>query len=251
MPIECSNWADSERSRVTAVQPSSSTFTSGSADVDHRLDGEEHAGLELGAGAGAAGVDDLGAVVEQAADAVAAEIADDAVAVRLGMALDGVGDVAEMVAGPRLLDAEHQAFVGDVDQLARLQRDVADQVHAAGVAVPAVDDRGHVDVDDVAVLERLVAGDAVADDMVDRDAAALGVAAIAERRRHARRRRASCWWTMSSSSCGRDAGHDVRGERVEDLGGEPAGAAHAFEAFGPVELDHAVARLRRGRRRRR
>ena len=28
MPIECSNWADSERSRVTAVQPSSSSFTS-------------------------------------------------------------------------------------------------------------------------------------------------------------------------------------------------------------------------------
>ena len=62
-------------------------------------------GLKLGAGAGAAGMDDLGAVVEDAADAVAAEIADDAVALRLGMALDGVGDVAEMVAGLGLLDA--------------------------------------------------------------------------------------------------------------------------------------------------
>ena len=27
MPIECSNWAERLRSRVTAVQPSSSTFT--------------------------------------------------------------------------------------------------------------------------------------------------------------------------------------------------------------------------------
>ena len=77
----------------------------GSAKVDHRLDGEEHARLELGAGAGTAGVDDLGAVVEDAADAVAAEIADDAVAIGLGMALDGIGDVAEMIAGPGLLDA--------------------------------------------------------------------------------------------------------------------------------------------------
>ena len=77
----------------------------GAADVDHRLDGEEHAGLELGAGAGAAGVDHFGAVVEQPAEAVAAEIADDAVAVGLGVALDGVGDVAEAVAGPGLLDA--------------------------------------------------------------------------------------------------------------------------------------------------
>src|SRR4051794_28848006 len=68
------------------------------ADVDHRLDGEDHARLEFGAGAGTAGVDDLGAIVEDAADAVAAEIADDAVALAFRMALDRVGDVAEMVA---------------------------------------------------------------------------------------------------------------------------------------------------------
>src|SRR5687768_3921624 len=69
------------------------------ADIDHRLDGEEHAGPELGAGAGAAGMDDLGAVVEDAPQAVAAEIADDAVAIGLGVGLDGVADVAEMGAG--------------------------------------------------------------------------------------------------------------------------------------------------------
>ena len=39
----------------------------------------------------------------------------------------------------------------------------------------------------------------------------------------------------------RDAGHDVGHERIEDFGGEPAGAAHAFEAFGSVQLDDAVA----------
>ena len=38
-----------------------------------------------------------------------------------------------------------------------------------------------------------------------------------------------------------DAGDDVRHQRVEDLGGEPAGAAHALEPVGAVELDHAVA----------
>ena len=36
---------------------------------------------------------------------------------------------------------------------------------------------------------------------------------------------------------------DVRHQRVEDFGGEAAGAAHALEPFGPVELDHAVARF--------
>src|SRR5437763_1780208 len=83
--------------------------------------------------------------------------------------LDGVGDVAEMVAGLRLLDPEHQAFVSHIDQPARLNADIADQVHPARIAVPAVDDRGYVDIDDVAVLELTVAGNAVAHDVIDRD----------------------------------------------------------------------------------
>src|SRR3546814_4776342 len=73
----------------------SSDVCSSDLDVDHRLDREDHAGLQFGAGAGAAGMDDLGRVVEQAADAVAAEIAHHAVTMRLGMLLDGVADVAE------------------------------------------------------------------------------------------------------------------------------------------------------------
>ena len=128
-----------------------------------------------------------------------AKIADDGVAAGLGMALDGVGDVAEAVAGLRLLEAEHEALVGDVDQLARLEADVADQKHAAGVAMPAIDDRRDVDVDDVAVLQLPVLRNAMADDMIDRGAAALGIAAIAEGRRD-RACASMCSRTMSSSS---------------------------------------------------
>ena len=102
-------------------------FHVGAADVDHRLDGEEHAGLQFGAGAGAAGVDHFRAVVEQPAEAMAAKIADDAVAVLFGMALDGVADVAEPIAGPRLLQPEHQAFIGHVDQLAGLDRHIEEE----------------------------------------------------------------------------------------------------------------------------
>src|SRR3954467_2120314 len=180
-------------------------------------------------------MDYFGAVVEQAPDAVAAEIADDAVALAFGMPLDGIGDVAEVIAGPRLLEAEHQAFVSDVDQLPRLQRHVADQIHAAGVAVPAIDDGRDVDVDDVAVLERLVARDAVADDVVDRDAAALGVAAIAEGRGdRARFDRHPVDDVVEV--LGRHAGDDMRYQRVEDIGSETPGIAHAGKAFGAVKL---------------
>ena len=75
--------------------------------------------------------------------------------------------------------------------------------------------------------------------MVDRDAATLGIAAIAERRRQ-----------PAGIAChlvddivqflGGDAGHHVRRERVEDFGGEAAGLAHAREALGTVKLDNPV-----------
>ena len=108
--------------------------------------------------------------------------------------------------------------------------------------MPAVEDRGHIDVDNVAGLERFVARNAVAHDMVDRRAAAFGEAAIAERRgnsagveRH----------TLDNfvEFTGGDAGHDVGHERVEDRGGEAAGGAHPGEPLRPVELDDARARF--------
>src|SRR5690348_11726035 len=75
----------------------------GPTDVDHRFHGEDHSWLQLGAGAGASGVDDLGTVMEEPADSVPAEIANDAVALRFGVALDRIGDIAEIIAGPGLL----------------------------------------------------------------------------------------------------------------------------------------------------
>ena len=70
--------------------------------------------------------------------------------------LDGGADVAEMRAGAHLADADPHRLVRDVDQALRGGRDLADGVHAAGVAVPAVLDDGDVDVDDVALLQALV-----------------------------------------------------------------------------------------------
>src|SRR3546814_14099338 len=52
----------------------------GLADVDHRLDGEEHAGAKLGAGAGLADMDDHRSVAEIPADAAAPEMTAKAIA---------------------------------------------------------------------------------------------------------------------------------------------------------------------------
>jgi hypothetical protein len=215
------------------------------ADIDHRLDGEEHAGAQLRAGAGAAGVDDFGGVVEHLPQTVAAEIADHRIAVGFGVALDRVGDIAHAVARFRLLDAQHHAFIGDLNQLARLDRGLADQIHAAGVAVPAIDDHGHVNIDDIALVELLVAGDAVADNMVDRGAAAVRETAIAERRRD-RSGGERLLPDHVVQRAGGHAGHDMRDKAVEYLGGQPAGLAHAGKTLRSVQLDRAGAGLRGG-----
>src|SRR4029079_14357806 len=69
------------------------------AEIDHRLDGEEHAGLQRHAFAGPADMYDVRLVVEQAAQPMAAEIAHHAHALRLDKALDGVTDIAGGGAG--------------------------------------------------------------------------------------------------------------------------------------------------------
>ena len=54
----------------------------------------------------------------------------------------------------------------------------AHKEHLAGIAVVAVFDDGDVDIDDIAVFEFFVAGNAVADLVIDRGADGLGVTVV-------------------------------------------------------------------------
>ena len=110
-------------------------------------------------------------VVVDLADAVAAVLAHHAETLAFGVLLDRVADIAEGRARLDRADAAEHRFAGHFHQSLGHHRGRAHVVHAAGVAVPAVLDHGDVDVDDVAVLQDLgLAGDAVADDVVDRGA---------------------------------------------------------------------------------
>ena len=62
--MECSNCADNDLSRVTAVQSSAKNFGLGTAKVDHRLDGKEHAFFKPRAGSFASVVQNVGWGVE-------------------------------------------------------------------------------------------------------------------------------------------------------------------------------------------
>ena len=85
--------------------------------------------------------------------------------------------------GLHRLDRAHRRLVGALDQQPVLLGDVAGQERRVGVAVHAVDVGGDVDVDDVAVLDHRRVRDAVADDLVQRRAARLREALVAQRRR--------------------------------------------------------------------
>jgi hypothetical protein len=168
--------------------------------------------------------------------------------VPLRMGLYGMADVAQMLARSCLLDAQHQAFIGHLDQPPRLDRHVACQIHAAGIAMPAVEQRGHVDIEDVTLADDPVAGNAVADHAVERDAAAMRIAAIAQRGGHRAPVQRHLPHDVVERASG-DAGLHMGHQRVQDFGSEAARLAHAFKGFRAVQLDRGRAgrhRLRGG-----
>src|SRR5262249_19061933 len=123
-------------------------------------------------------------------------------------------------------------------------RDGADRVHATGVAMPAVENERHVDVDDVALAQRLVVGDTVADHVVDGGAGRLAVAAIHQGRgqRLVGGREVE---NQPVDLLGRYAGPDLAVQHVEAFGGQPPRPAHALEGSRAVQLDLSGFSLRR------
>src|SRR5690606_8806694 len=206
------------------------------AGIDHRLNGEGHAFLQHHAFARPAVMQHLRLVVVDLADAVPTVLADHAEALRFGEGLDRVAHVAQGGAGPDHPDTAEHRLAGDLDQAPGQHRGLADVVHAAGIAVPAVLDHGDVDVDDVAVLQDLgVAGYAVADDVVDRGAHRLGEAAIADVGRDRALHVHDVVVADAVQLLGGHARLHVRGNDLEHLGGQAAGDAHLLDLFGGLE----------------
>jgi len=150
---------------------------------EHGLDRERHPRNQQGVVARVEVVLHLEPTVELGADSVADELPDDTEAVSLGVALDGVADGVERLGRPNGVDAQVHGDSGLGDEAPGVVVDVADQDGHRGIAVDPVEEDRDVDVDDVAVGQWSAVGDAVADDLVDRGAHRLGVAAVVERAR--------------------------------------------------------------------
>jgi hypothetical protein len=177
-----------------------------------------------------------------------AEVAHHRAALRLRVVLDGPADVAEGGARLHRLDPLPHGRVRHVQQAAGLGRDLAHRVHPAGVAVPAIDDDGDVDVGHVAGVEaqvRRAARDAVADDVVAAYAGGLGVALVAQ----AGGEGAVVQDELARGAVDRVGGHawdDQRDQHVQALGRQPTRPAHALEVLQAVAADRADLDIVRG-----
>jgi hypothetical protein len=208
----------------------------GPAQIDHRLDGEEHARLQPCAGPPAAVMQHVGRRMEHPPQPVAAEIPHDRTALGLGMGLDRRADIAEGGTRADLLDPLHQRVMGDLDQPLGPAAGAPRDIHPAGIAVPALDDHGHVDVQDVAVAQQLVARDAMADHMVHADAGGVLVALVADGRRGHAQRLDPAAHEIVDRAC-RHAGFHEGPDGIEDVRHHMAGSAHPGEVLRFMKPD--------------
>ena len=214
----------------------------GFAGVDHRLDGEHHAFLQLQAGAGLAVMQHLRIFVEHLADTVPAVLAHHGEALGLRQFLDGVADIAQAHAGPHHLDAGQHALAGGVHQPLGQHRGLAHVVHLAGVAVPAVLDDGDVDIKDVALFEHLfLVGNPVADHIIHRCAYRLREAPVAQAGGDGVLLVDDVVVADAVQFLGGDPGLDVLADHFQNFGGQAARFAHFRDVFrgfyGDVHVD--------------
>ncbi len=107
--------------------------------------------------------------MEAPAYAVAAELAHDGEPLAFGKGLDGKADIAEANTGLDAHDALPHGFKSDAAQAFGSNGDIANHVHPAVVAKPALfGDHGDINVHDVAFFKRLVVRYAVANHVIER-----------------------------------------------------------------------------------
>src|SRR5690606_38856909 len=209
--------------------------------IEHGLDGEDHAFLQLQASAVLAVVQHLGLFMEHLADAVAAIVAHHAVAVGVGMFLDDLADITEVGAGANHGDTLIQALLGNAGQSGDPVGYLANMEHLAGVTVVAILDHSDIDIHRVAILQRLVVGNTMADHVIERGADGLGEgdatvpAAVVQRRGNGFLFIDDEVVTTLVQLIGGHARLDVFPDHFQHFGGQSAGDAHAGDVFGGLD----------------
>src|SRR5262245_11978960 len=210
--------------------------------VDHRLDRDHQPGGEAAALAGVPVVRDVRLLVHGPADAVPDELADDRVAVGLGMRLDGPAYVPQALAGHAGGYGALQGLARDTHQRLGGWGHVADRDGTRRIAAPAVLEGPEINGQNVTRLEHHVpAGDAVHHHLVDRgaDHGGIGrnaVSPVAEERRLGFELPQPAGGDVIELP-GRDPGLGGRLEHVEHVGHDQVCLAQLGNFGRALELD--------------
>ena len=136
---------------------------------NHRLDGNDHAGLEANASPLLSIVRNVGVLVHHAANAMAHIVTKHAVTVRLGERLNGITNIPDMITGNSLLNGSLKAITRNLAQGLGLGRGGADEKRPSVIADPTVDNGSRIDGDDIAIAQDHVGvGNTVDHGIVDR-----------------------------------------------------------------------------------
>ena len=136
---------------------------------DHRLDGNDHSGLETNAPPLLSVIRNVGVLVHHMANTMPHIIAKHAIAVRLGEGLDGITDIPDMVTGNSLLDCSLKAIARNLAQGLGLGRGGTDEKRPSVIADPTVNDSSRINGDDIAIAQDHVGvGNTVNHGIVDR-----------------------------------------------------------------------------------
>ena len=147
---------------------------------DHRLDGDDHTGLETNAPPLLSVIRNVGILVHHMANAVPHIIAKHAIAVRLGERLDGITNVPNMVTGNSLLDGRLKAIARNLAQGLSLGRRGTDEKRPSVIADPTVDNGTRIDGDDIPITQDHVGiGNTVHHGVVNRRTNGTGEPAVA------------------------------------------------------------------------
>ena len=122
---------------------------------------------------------DLRGFVHFPADAVAAVFPHHAIAVPLGVFLNGVANIAESRAGAHLVNAFPHGLVGGFYQFVCDGRYITDQIHFTGVGDKPILFQGDIQIHDIAVFQfARCTGHPVAHHFIDRAIERVGVVVL-------------------------------------------------------------------------
>ena len=137
--------------------------------VNHWLNGKNHAGFEPHTLASLTIMQNGWRTVKCLAKPMSGKITHHGKPLAFGKRLNGMANITKPVARACSGDAAHQAFIGDLSQACGFDRWCANIKHAGCIAIPAIQNNRNINIQNITIAQCLVAGDAVTDNMIQRN----------------------------------------------------------------------------------